>query len=152
MMSESVITSDSPFDETGRQVLGALLDTLIPASDDGVMPSAAELDLVSYLGDNAPELIPVIKSVVDQFDAEFASRSIDERCEQLGAFSRANEELFGALLFHTYACYYQEDRVLIGVGSNAGPPYPRGNTIETGDLSLVNPVLELDKSYRKPGS
>ena len=148
-MTDKVIASDNPLDETGRQLLVALLDTLIPASEDGVMPGAGELDLVTYLIDSAPEALPVITGIVRQFDSGFASKSLEERCAILDEFSRSNEALFTVLLFHTYACYYQEERVLVGIGSMAGPPYPRGNTVETGDLSLVNPVLALNKEYRR---
>jgi hypothetical protein len=47
------------------------------------------------------------------------------------------------------ACYYRDDRVLTGIGSHAGPPFPRGNEVPEGDLSLLDSVQASSKSYRK---
>ena len=45
----NVITSDQPLTSEQAELLSSLLNVIIPASDDGVMPGAGELDLVSYL-------------------------------------------------------------------------------------------------------
>ena len=67
----------------------------------------------------------------------------------MDAFSKAHPVLFSGLLLHTYTCYYQDDRVLEGMGEAAGPPFPRGNTVEMGDLSLLDPVVRQSRTYRK---
>ena len=40
-------------------------------------------------------------------------------------------------------------RVLEGIGVGSGPPFPRGNTLEAGDLSLLDPVIAHSKTYRR---
>jgi hypothetical protein len=45
-------------------------------------------------------------------------------------------------------CYYQQDRVLEGLGMEARPPFPTGYQVEQGDLSLLKPVIARGKIYR----
>jgi hypothetical protein len=148
MTNESIAT-DHPLTTSQRQTLSALVDTILPASDDGHMPSAREVDLLGYLVETAEDFIPVLVEVVGNFGDEFVGLTLSERYPLVEAFSKSQPALFEGLLFHTYTCYYQDDRVLQGIGMAAGPPFPTGNTIEVGDLSLLDPVVERSKTYRK---
>jgi hypothetical protein len=148
-MSNELIATDHPLTTTQQRTLSALLDTLLPASDDGNMPSAETLDFIGYLNEKAPEFVTDLVKIVGYFDAAFAGSSLLGRCAVVDGFSKAQSALFEGLLFHVYACYYQDDRVLEGIGSAAGPPFPRGNTVEAGDLSLLDPVVQRPKTYRK---
>lgn len=148
-MTNDVIATDHPLTTSQQQTLAALLDTLLPASDDGTMPSAQALDLIGYLTEKNAEFIPVLVEVIGHFDDGFAGLSLSDRYPVVEAFSKAQAELFDELLFHTYDCYYQDDRVLEGIGMAAGPPFPTGNTIEAGDLSLLDPVMQTSRTYRK---
>jgi hypothetical protein len=148
-MTDKVIATDHPLTTTKQQTLSSLLDTIMPASDDGHMPSARDLDLMGYLNEQAQEFIPVLVEIVGHFDDQFYSLSAADRYAVVDAFSQDRPELFRALISHTYACYYQDDDVLEGIGLAAGPPFPRGNTVEAGDLSLLDPVLRNSQTYRK---
>ena len=148
-MTNNVIATDHPLTTSQQQTLSALLDTLLPASDDGNMPSAQVLDFVGYLNEKAADFISNVVEIVGHFDAAFAGLALAERYLVLEAFSKAEPKLFEGLLLHAYACYYQDDRVLEGIGSAAGPPFPRGNTVEAGDLALLDPVLHRSQAYRK---
>ena len=149
MTDESIISSDHPLAAPQRHIFKAILDTLIPASDDGAIPGAGEFDVAAYINEKSPEFAPRLREIVGCFDDDFASQSLEVRCELLAAFQNSRPDLFEPLLFHTYARYYQEDRVLTGIGSKAGPPFPEGNTVKSGDLSLLDPVGKLNKQYRK---
>ena len=148
-MTDDVIATDQPLTAAQRETLTALLDTLVPASDDGVMPSAAELDFLAYLSAQAADFTPLLTQITAEFDEDFAAAPLTERVGVVQSFSERQPELFQALLFHTYACYYQDDRALVGIGMAAGPPFPRGNTVEPGDLSLLDPVVAKSKQYRR---
>lgn len=148
-MTDNIITTDHPLTPAQQETLSALLDTLVPASDDGIMPSARELDFVSHLGEQAADFLPALPAVLNGFGEGFAGKPIADRVEIVKAFSTGQPEIFEALLFQTYNCYYQDDRVLTGIGSTAGPPFPRGNTVDAGNLSLLDPVVKRGKTYRK---
>ena len=152
-----IIASDNPLSEAQRLKLASLLDVIIPGSDDGRMPSAGELDLVAYVQEYAPEFVPMIIQALDALDEVCASRDVQdftalprlERHSLVEELSSTQAELFDVLHAHTLSCYYTDDRVSVGLGLEPGPPFPRGNTIEPGDLSLLDPVLRRAKLYRE---
>ena len=147
-MSDDVITSSATLDDERRAILNAIADTLLPASTDGRMPSAGELDVWAYLAHFAPDGIGEVLEMVGQFDADFAALPLDARVGAMTAFSESEPGLVRAVLTRVYGCYYQHDAVMEGIGLAKGPPFPRGNSVESGDLSLLDPVNELDRTYR----
>ncbi len=144
-----LISTDHPLTNPQQQTLSALLDVLIPADDDGLMPSAGEVDLGAYVNEKSRDFLPALISITDEFEAPFAALSFAERLEQVRSWSEVEPELFQKLLMETYAVYYQQGRVLEGIGSKAGAPFPEGNTVQSGDLSLLDPVLAKPRGYRR---
>ena len=71
------------------------------------------------------------------------------RYERMKAFSETAPELFDRLPSEVYACYYQDARVLEAIGVGVGAPFPRGNTVEPGDLSLLDPVARNKTTWRR---
>ena len=145
----NVITSDQPLTSEQAELLSSLLNVIIPASDDGVMPGAGELDLVSYLREQTPEVVATIRQASSFFEFDFPSKSATERQQLVVEFSVTEPEMFNTLLFQSYACYYQNDRVLTGLGLAAGPPFPRGNSVDSGDLTTLDKVVQNAKGYRR---
>ena len=145
----NVITSDQPLTSEQAELLSSLLNVIIPASDDGVMPGAGELDLVSYLREQTPEVVATIRQASSFFEFDFPSKSATERHQMVVEFSVTEPEMFNTLLFQSYACYYQNDRVLTGLGLAAGPPFPRGNSVDSGDLTTLDKVVRNAKGYRR---
>ena len=64
--------------------------------------------------------------------------------EHLAQPTRAATALSRAVL----QCYYRDERVLRSVGHEPTPPYPRGNTVEQGDWSLLEQVKSLPPLWR----
>lgn len=145
----NVITSDQPLTSEQAALLSSLLNVIIPPSDDGVMPGAGELDLVSYLREQTPEVVATIRQASSFFEFDFPSKSATERHQLVVEFSVTEPEMFNTLLFQSYACYYQNDRVLTGLGLAAGPPFPRGNSVDSGDLTTLDKVVQNAKGYRR---
>ncbi len=143
-----LISTDHPLSEQERSALTALLDTLLPASADLGMPSAADTDFDGYLNVQAEDLLPTLKSVLAHFDEAFAALPLEARVEQVTAFSADQGELFMALLPRVYDCYYQDDRVRQQIGMVTGPVFPQGNEVMPGDLSLLDPVIESSDNHR----
>ena len=46
-------------------------------------------------------------------------------------------------------CYYRDDRVMLSLGLEARPPFPKGHVLEQGDLSLLDPVRARAPFWRK---
>ncbi len=155
--NNEIIASDNPLSEAQRLTLASLLDAIIPGSEDGRMPSAADLDLVVYIRERDPEFIPMLIQGLNTLDELSAARSSTDftaltnldRQSLAQELSRTQPNLFDGLHRHTLSCYYQDDRVLAGLGLEPGPPFPRGNTIEPGDLSLLDPVRQRPSFYRR---
>ncbi|HIG61292.1 MAG TPA: hypothetical protein EYQ22_10455 [Gammaproteobacteria bacterium] len=151
-MNKGNITTDYPLTNAQRNKLGCLLDVLIPASQDGHMPSAGDLDLIAYLQAKAMDFLPSLIALLDGLDEDFTTVNFDERYQAVKILSNDEPGLFQALIYQAYAVYYQSPAVLEGIGAAAGAPFPRGNTIESGDLSLLDAVLATPKQYRKAPS
>jgi hypothetical protein len=143
-----IISSDNPLNVEQQSTLTALLDTLVPASDDGSMPSAAEVDFGAYLRTQAPEFLPDLTTTLDELGPAFAALEPDERYEQVSRFSSAEPRRFQALLTRVYDCYYQDDRVRVAIGVATGAPFPQGNQVTPGDLSLLDPVIEAASRHQ----
>ncbi len=146
-----IISSNRPFAAEQQALLTALLDTLVPASDDGEMPSAADIDFVQHLQTRADAFIPELETMLQDLrarDALFAELTLAERCESVAAFSEAHPHRFSQLLACVYDCYYQDDRVRAKIGVNQGAPFPQGNPLTQGDLSLLDPVIENNTGRR----
>jgi hypothetical protein len=147
-----IISTDHPLTRTQQHLLSALLDTLIPASDDGAMPSAADVGFDAYVLARPDEVVSLLVSLLQRFEPSFVHLPPAGRCELVGAFSADDPVQFRALLTHVYDCYYQHDRVRTQIGVFPGAPFPQGNQVAPGDLSLLDPVMEHSERhvYRKP--
>ena len=137
-----------------RRSLASLLDVIIPSSEDGRMPSAADMDLVAYLRERAPEFVPTLVEGLAALDElcvgqEFAALTAPERRSLAQELSRAQPDMFDWLHRHTLACYYQDDRVLVGLGIGAGPALPQGQHDQVGRLCPCSSPCGSDpKLYR----
>ena len=65
-MSED--TSDSTFSPDEDRALAAVLDELIPPSEDGRFPGAGELGIARYIEQRAPDLRPAITPGLSTLD------------------------------------------------------------------------------------
>ena len=132
-----------------RQRLAALLDTILPASDDGALPSAREIDLEAYLDEQAPEFRGELLWTLDRFDDGLPGVALDRRVELVREFSVGHPQAFRSLVIRVYDTYYQDDRVRTAIGARPGPPFPGGHSIPAGDLSSLAAVKARGKGYRR---
>lgn len=153
MVDDRVIVSDKRLTEEQERTLAALLNLLIPPSEDGKMPGAAEMDFFGYLLTEAEEQI---SGFVQQLSSlgeasrnkhgqEFAALAAQDK-ESLLTELAAGQPMF--LQNHILACYYTDDRVMQALGLESRAPYPEGHQVEPGDLSLLEPVRRRGKLYR----
>ncbi|MBT4703405.1 MAG: hypothetical protein HOB79_20210 [Rhodospirillaceae bacterium] len=147
MTSET--TTASALSDAQQQRLSAILDTVLPASEDGTMPSAGELDFLIYLREQAEDFMPTLGRIVDNFDDAFPGQALSSRVALMKDYATADTKTFDDLLFHIYDCYYQDNRVRTAIGVLPGAIFPQGNVIQAGDLSLLVGVAERSQGYRR---
>jgi hypothetical protein len=46
-------------------------------------------------------------------------------------------------------CYYRDDRVMLSLGLEPRPPFPKGHVLEQGDSSLLDPVKARKPFWRQ---
>jgi hypothetical protein len=138
------------------ETLSVLLDVMLPASTDGRMPGAAELAVLVRHIAKAGTILPALRELLDRLDREAIARcdaafaAVDEvgRVALLDDMRTRDPMVLDQLALETVTCYYQQDRVLEGLGMEARPPYPKGYQVEPGDLSLLDPVIARGRMYR----
>ena len=147
----NLVSTDYLLSEQQQLLLVALLDTLIPASKDGTMPSAADVDFKYYLSMQAADFVADLTWILGKLDPVFPDLLLSERCKQLTEFSANEPQAFQNLLSRVYDCYYQDNRVRNEIGVVTGAVFPKGNQIIAGDLALLDPVVENASrhGYRK---
>ncbi len=144
-----IIGTDHPLTESQQAVLTALLNTLIPPSDDGRLPGAGNLDLLDFMESALnPDFKTVVQEAIHTLGEEFADTTPDVRAERVSAFNAGHPALFAEIYQQALAVYYRQDEVLRGIGSGEGPPFPRGNDVADGDMTLLDPVIANPKPYR----
>jgi len=155
-MKDQIIGTDNPLSDLQRRTLDTLLNMMVPASADGRMPSARETGFIAWLTDISPKVLPEIVEGLDEvdriaqstYDASMDVLSADDREAIIAELRKGQGRFLVRLTSEVISCYYQHPRVLEGLGLNAGPPFPAGNRVEPGDLSLLEPVIARGRIYR----
>lgn len=150
---------DSPSAEQ-RAALAVVLDLIVPASADGRMPRASQAgplphDLRFGQG-QGPGAGAGVQQMLDGLERESSScfgggfAALDEtRRQALFDDWRVREpQTVQRLALEVLTWYYQQDRVLEALGLEARPPFPKGNTVESGDLSLLQSVIDRGRIHR----
>ena len=142
------------------RALACVLDTLIPPGADGRMPGAGELGLSVAIAEAMvaqPDLEPAVllglaafeQCVADIGLPGFAALPVAERVTLLEALLPDQPAFVASLVFHTYTAYYQHPKVLVALGMEARPPFPKGYDIEPIDTSLVDEMRKRKPIYRE---
>ena len=141
--------------EEQERTMGALLNLIIPPSDDGRMPGAGDVGFLSYLHrENLVSwiregLIGIIEESHNLHNREFSMLSLFEQRQLIDRLRRRHFRFFSRLATEVMKCYYQHDHVLKAIGLEVSPPFPQGYMLEDGDLTLLEPVYERGKIYRE---
>ncbi len=150
-MSEDASDRELSEDRT----LVAVLDEIIPPSDDGQFPGAGQIGLAGHVEEalqDAPELRVMIMQGLSDLDTQARSR----KATDFAALPRADKiQLLNEwgfvlpLTLHTFTAYYQHPRVLAALGLEPRPPHPKGYEMQPNDLSLLDAVRRRPKLYRE---
>jgi len=142
---------DPGFSAEHEQVMAALIDAIVPPSDDGRLPGAGALDLVGHVERSVrqnPMLRPVVEYGLSAIAALAAKRNpsgiaglpVAAWAAALEEFAAADQFFLPAFLFLVYGGYYQHRRVVETLGLEPRAPHPEGYAMEADDWSLLEPV------------
>lgn len=156
------MASLADFTPDQRAALSCVLDRLIPADADLGMPSAAEIVMDAHLDSVLAKNPGFDRSIAEGLaaldalaeargEASFAALAPDAQTDAMNEIATTHPGFLPGLIFHTYVGYYQDVRVVSKLGVESHPPYPKGFTLETGDLSLLDAVKARGKKYRDVG-
>ena len=156
MSSDDIIGSDATLNSDQQRTFVAILDMIIPASDDGRFPSAADMDVLGYIAKTDPQLLDTVRTELDRLNAVsedlygvvFGDAEETHRQGLLDEKRGVEPQFLGGLALHTVTLYYQDDRVMEAIGMEARPPFPKGYEVVAGDLSLLDPVRARGQVYR----
>ena len=124
---------------------------IIPAEDGALGADDATIfaDLSSNLNDIAPAIASIIDAVNLEAFGRFAQLPSVEQDAILRKVQGALGMTFWAAVQRVTLCYYRDDRVLSALGLRPGPPFPRGQVLEQGDWSLLDPVKARQPFWRE---
>ena len=134
-----------------NDLLDAVLDTLIPASEDGRMPGAGSLglaDAVRAQTEPAKDLVAAGLAAADA--AGFADLDLEGRVAVLRELESTQPGFVGTLYMTVLPAYYQHPKALEGLGLEPRPPHPKGSHQEVDELLSLQEIRcePLQNSHR----
>jgi hypothetical protein len=132
-----------------NDLLDLVLDTLIPESEDGRMPGAGMLGLAHAVREQTAQAKDLIEAGLAAVEAAgFADLDLDGRVNALRELEASHPGFVPFLYMTLCVAYYQHPKVRVGLGLDAGPPYPKGYTLEPGNLDALERVRERGPLWR----
>lgn len=156
-----------PWSSSERVLLDWLLDEILPATADGVLPAGGALGIARHIAERVRDtpsfgaLIAVglrktaallAESLTTRGIGELHALSPAERTELARAIEAAEPTFFAALIKHAYMGYYTHSRIPPLMGLPDRPPQPLGHKVPKDSVAelhvLLAPVLARGKRYR----
>ena len=134
--------------EDFRRIAGIMIpaDTnyRVPGADD----PAIFADIVRSLGRDLATVRTALTQLSELAGGSFAGLDETRREAVAEAFLSNQTPEVTVLGRCILQCYYRDDRVVISLGLEPRPPFPRGHTLEQGDWSLLDVVRSRPKMWR----
>ena len=143
---------DPNLSDQEKRTLAAVCARMIPASTEYKVPGAddplIQADIAKSLGRDATAVHEALALLDRIAGGDFAALPVakqDEACATLRAEGGMNLTLTTRIVLQ---CYYRDDRVMISLGMEPRPPFPKGHVLPQGDWSLLDPVRARGKIWR----
>ena len=138
------------------QILKNILEIIIPQDKNSFMPSAADVNIIGFINRNDKKLMIKLISFVKeidlicqkQFNQNFSNIEINNKIDILEEYKIKFQNDYKQIIRLILYCYYSDKDVLEKLNLKKDPPFPDGNKLKKGDLSLLKPVLEKKTSFR----
>jgi hypothetical protein len=114
---------------------------LIPPSEQFGVPGADDpvifADIVKSIGRDLADVRTAL--------ARLEGRGADGILDTVSSASDGAMMVLGRVILQ---CYYRDDRVLLSLGVEPRPPFPKGHVLEQGDWSLLDVVRQRKPFWR----
>jgi hypothetical protein len=117
----------------------------VPGADDEIIVA----NILKSLGRDTDDVRTALALAASLAGGAIAAMDPVAR-DTLGARLRAGGGNPMVVLTHVVLlCYYRDDRVLMSLGLEPRPPFPKGYELEQGDWSLLDPVKARKPFWRQ---
>jgi hypothetical protein len=144
--------TDMTFSPAESRDLRCVAGMMIPASETFGVPGADDpaifADITASLGRDFDAVRDALAMLSTLSGSAFADLDETRRAAVAASFQARGGALPAALTRVILQCYYRDDRVVRSLGLEPRPPFPKGNTLEQGDWSLLDPVRARPKMWR----
>jgi len=124
--------------------LHCLAGLIIPASTKYDVPGANDetifADIVNSIGRDVEAVRAALAALRTLSGGPLAALDGSRRAEVALKLREDGGVPIGILTRIVLLCYYRDDRVMLSLGLEVRPPYPKGHVLEQGDWSLLDPV------------
>ena len=148
--------------ESEHEILYRILETLIPASKDGKIPSANNILIIEKLKQEAIkdnkfkslllDGLKHIKQMLIETGNDLKSIDLRNFTNLICKLEDQKPEFFNAFLRKIYIAYYNQPSIRTHFGLSANPPHPEGYNVPSETIeeisSLVAPVIKRGACYR----
>ncbi len=142
-----------PLTDAEHRTLACAAGMMVPASARHGVPGADDpailADMVRTLGRDEPALRSALRSLDALAGGDLAAAGATEREAAAAAFRAAGGNDLATLTRVVLQCYYRDDRVMVALGMEPRPPFPKGNEVGQGDWSLLDPVRKRPRIWRE---
>jgi len=135
------------------EALRAFAGTMIPASAEHGVPGADDAlifaDMTRDLGRDFADVVTSLRRLDELAGADYASLTPARRLEIANQFRAEGGAALAAIVRVVLLAYYRDDRVMLSLGQEPRPPFPKGHVVEQGDWDLLAPVKARAPFWRK---
>ena len=143
---------DADLSPAERQDFRCIAGMMVPASEEFGVPGADDeaifADIQRSLGRDLPDVRNALARLATLAGGSFVALDSARREAVAQAFLSSDTPEVATLGRTILQCYYRDDRVVLSLGVEPRPPFPKGHTVEQGDWSLLDPVRARPKMWR----
>jgi hypothetical protein len=136
-----------------RDDLRVVAGMIVPASAEYNVPgaddTAIQADMLATLGRDAAAVREALDHLARLSGTPLAELDAARREAVAKEFRASGGAAAAALIRVVLQCYYRDDRVLLSLGLELRPPFPKGYPLEQGDWSLLDPVKARPSMWRR---
>lgn len=132
--------------------LRCLAGMIVPASTKYGVPGADDdiivADIVASVGRDIDHVRAALATLRALAGGPLADLTAERRSAVAATLRTEGGAPVRVLTRIVLLCYYRDDRVMLSLGLELRPPFPKGHTLEQGDWSLLDPVRARKPFWR----